>query len=303
MGIELVPERPPSSRLPQRQVWNGQNESDIHFYPSRHGQLTVATVADKTKEGPNEDAAAVANLSDGTLLLMVADGVGGMASAREAAGLCLNAIVDAAERAVTEDRRVRSGILDGIEAANAAVLELGQGAATTLVIAEISNGNVRTYHVGDSAIVLIGQRGAIKLQTTPHSPVGFAVEAGMLDEHEAIHHEDLNLISNVIGSVDMRIEIGPETPIATFDTLLLASDGLFDNLLMDEIIDMVRKGPVDRNICMLTRAALARMEGNAAGQPAKPDDLTTLLYRRPAPRRRKKPTPAPATKNETAATT
>ena len=227
----------------------------------------------------------MATLADGTVLLMVADGLGSVAGAREAAGTCLNVILDAAQRAVDESVRVRTGILDGIEAANEAVLSLGQGAATTLIIAEISNERVRTYHVGDSAIVLIGQRGAVKLQTTPHSPVGFAVEAGMLDEHEAIHHEDLNLISNVIGSTEMRIEIGPETPIAPRDTLLLASDGLFDNLLMDEIIETVRTGPIDKKICSLTGAALERMQGKIEGKPAKPDDLTTLLYRRPPPKR------------------
>ena len=97
----------------------------------------------------------------------------------------------------------------------------------------------------------------------------------------------------------MRIEIGPETPISTFDTLLLASDGLFDNLLMDEIVEMVRKGPVERSICTLTRAALQRMEGTAAGKPAKPDDLTALLYRRPAPRRKSKPSVPPVAESGT----
>ena len=49
----------------------------------------------------------------------------------------------------------------GIEAANAAVMELGNGSASTFAIAEIDDGVVRTYHVGDSAVLLTGGRGRL----------------------------------------------------------------------------------------------------------------------------------------------
>ena len=130
----------------------------------------------------------------------------------------------------------RNAILDGIDNANRALRELGTGTSTTLVVAEIREQQVRTFHIGDSSAWLCGQRGLVKLQTTPHSPLGFALEAGFVDEKEALHHEDLNLISNVVGSADMRIEIGSRVPLAPKDTLLIASDGLFDNVLEGEIV-------------------------------------------------------------------
>ena len=67
-----------------------------------------------------------------------------------------------------------------------------------------------------------------------------AVESGMLDEDEAVHHEERHLISNVVGADDMRIEIGLSINMAAKDTLLLASDGLFDNLYLNEIIETNR---------------------------------------------------------------
>src|SRR5690606_1302100 len=99
-------------------------------------------------------------------------------------------------------------ILDAVEEANSNVLSLNRGAATTLAIAEIVGRQLRGYHVGDSELIGVGQRGRIKLRVVPHSPTGFAVEAGLMDEAEAVQHDQRHVLFNVIGSPDMRIEIG-----------------------------------------------------------------------------------------------
>ena len=125
-------------------------------------------------------------------------------------------------------------VLNAIEATNLELIAAGTGLATTLAIVEVDGDRVRPCHVGDSAILLFGQRGKIKMQTIAHSPVGYAVEAGLLDAQQAIHHEHRHIISNIVGSPAMRIEIGPPSQMATFDTLLLASDGLLDNLHVNE---------------------------------------------------------------------
>ena len=117
------------------------------------------------------------------------------------------------------------------------------------------------------------------MQTTPHSPVGFGVEAGFIDEDEALDHDELHIISNVMGSNDMRIEIGPRRPIAARDTLLLASDGLFDNLLPDEIIEIIRKGPLVDAAKALWQRSRSRMDGKDADKPSKPDDFSVILFR------------------------
>ena len=181
---------------------------------------------------------------------------------------------------------LRTAILDGIEAANLAVMSSAHNGASTLALAEIGPDYVRTYHVGDSILMVCGQRGAVKLQTTPHSPVGFAMEAGLINEKEALQHEELNLIFNVIGSADMRIEIGSEQALAPRDTLLLASDGLSDNLLLKEIVGAIRKGPLGAAIQTVTAAAMGRMAAQQPGKPSKPDDYTAILFRRPIPRRK-----------------
>jgi serine/threonine protein phosphatase PrpC len=160
------------------------------------------------------------------------------------------------------------------------VRQLGTGAATTLTAVEVDRTTIRPYHVGDSSVLLIGNRGKVKLQTRAHAPVAYAVEAGMITEEEAIHHEDRHLVSNVVGTKDTHIEIGPRRHMSPRDTLLIASDGLFDNLHVDEIIHLVRKGGMLDAAKALTDAATRRMERPMDGQPSKPDDLTFILFRK-----------------------
>ncbi len=231
------------------------------------------------KETANEDAAAVIPYDERSGVLVVADGLGGERSGELAADLAISSLQSELQEAARQGVLLRSAIMDGIEQANLAVQELGIGAATTLTVVEIHDGTARPYHVGDSMILAIGGRGKIKLQTISHSPIGFAVEAGFLNESEAMRHEDRHVVSNVVGTADMRIEVGSAVRLAQRDTLLLASDGLFDNLCIDEIVERVRKGPIDHAAQRLAADSLRRMAETRNGQPSKPDDLTVVAYR------------------------
>ena len=244
------------------------------------GTAVVYSSRSPCKESANEDTAMLAPCGHDAGVLAVADGLGGERAGGEAADLTMKTLTAAVEQGLDDDAMLRTAILNGVETANRDVQALGIGAATTLAVVEVRGDSVRTYHVGDSMILVVGQRGKIKLQTTSHSPVGYAVEAGLLDEREAIHHEDRHIVSNVIGSPEMRIEIGPVIRLAPRDTILLASDGLFDNLHVDEVVDRIRKGPLHKAVASLAADAHKRMIDHQPGQPSKPDDLTILAYRR-----------------------
>jgi len=227
----------------------------------------------------NEDAAALIPFTADSGILAVADGVGGNLAGHHAASLAIEALKTSLADGVQDTLMLRTAILNGVETANRTVQALGVGAATTLALVELRGNTIRPYHVGDSMILVVGQRGRIKVQTTPHSPVGFAVEAGFLDETEAMHHKDRHLVSNVIGSIDMKIEVGSTIRLAPRDTVLLASDGLFDNLAVEEIIERIRKGPIETIVERLATDATQRMIHPEDGQPSKPDDLTFSVFR------------------------
>jgi serine/threonine protein phosphatase PrpC len=248
-------------------------------FPAGKGDVLVYSSRSPARETGNEDAAAVIPYNSDTIVLAVADGAGGMRAGAQASSLTINTLQAALSQAAADSRDSREAILNGIEQANQAVMDLGIGASTTLAVAELQGRSVRSYHIGDSEILLVGQRGKIKLQTISHSPVGYAVEAGLLDHAEAIHHEERHLVSNMIGHAEMRIEIGPATLMAPRDTLLLASDGLFDNLHVGEIIDHIRHGAVKKAAEKLIHSCRQRMTAPGGDNPSKPDDLTFILYR------------------------
>jgi serine/threonine protein phosphatase PrpC len=249
-----------------------------------HGEVCVRAVRSPEKDTFSEDAAAVIPLGDDALVLAVADGVGGNPAAREAANAAVQTLARTLKKVPGDGPRLRPAILDAVEAANKTVLKLARGAATTLVIAQLDATQLRSYHVGDSELLAVGQRGRIKQRVVPHSPTGFAVEAGLLDEDEAMQHAQRHVLFNVVGSSDMRVEVGPALELAARDTVLLASDGLFDNLYIDEIVDTIRSGPLKAAADRLVERVQARMKANGkADQPCKPDDLTVVLFR---PRKR-----------------
>jgi serine/threonine protein phosphatase PrpC len=267
------------------QLFLGEREREQADRSLSHGEVCVRSVRSPEKDTHNEDSAAVIQLGDDSVVLAVADGVGGNAGGREASNAAVRTLSRVLGKLPEETAQLRPAILDAVEEANKTVLGLARGAATTLVVAELDATRLRSYHVGDSELLAVGQRGRIKQRVVPHSPTGFAVEAGLLDEDEAVQHDQRHVLFNVIGSADMRVEIGPSLQLAARDTVLLASDGLFDNLYTDEIVDTIRSGPLTAAADRLVERVQARMrKKGVADQPCKPDDLTVILFRPHRPR-------------------
>lgn len=259
-------------------LYLGEIDSESGGHDVPRGRAEVRTAKSPDRESPNQDSAAVIVCKDDRVLLAVADGVGGSRAGREASNLLVRKLaqhVDSGE----PFESARAPILDALEEANQSLQRDLTGAATTLALVELADGLARPYHVGDSELWVVGQRGRVKLQTVSHSPTGFAVEAGVMNEREAINHDERHIISNVVGAPDMRIEMGTAIELAPFDTLLLATDGLFDNLLSSEIIATIRKGPLSVAADKLFAKAQHRMNRESDRGPSKPDDLSLILYR------------------------
>lgn len=269
-----------TGNLDEARLYVGEADLEIDTFSTSIGYIAVTVAACFDKPGAGEDTAAIIPAGQDRVALAIADGVGGLPAARRAATIAVQKLRDALLTVDKDAERPRTAILDAMEAANSELCELGTGSGTTLVVADVQGDTVRTFHVGDSAAWLIGQRGVVKFQTTPHSPVGFAVEAGLIDAEDALDHDELHVINNVIGSKEMSIEMSLPTQMAKRDTLLLASDGLFDNLLPNEIIGLIRKGPLDKAMAAIWELAAQRMQGEDKDKPSKPDDFSAILFRR-----------------------
>ncbi|MDX1481939.1 MAG: PP2C family serine/threonine-protein phosphatase [Woeseiaceae bacterium] len=263
-------------------VQDGRREPQTAALDIAGGHLVYYTAPAPDKTTENEDSLAAIPYGPEAAVLAVADGAGGMPGGRRASETALTVLEQSLQRSSEETLLLRTAILNGIEAANQAVIDLGNGSATTLTIVAIEGRTVRTYQVGDSEALVFGQRGRLRAQTTAHSPTGFAVEAGFLDQREALHHEERHLLSNFIGSGNMHIDVGATVDLNPRDTVLLASDGLTDNLHLEEIVETTRKGPLDVALDVVTRRAIRRMTVESKTYPSKPDDLSVLLFRKPA---------------------
>ncbi|MCO4810976.1 MAG: protein phosphatase 2C domain-containing protein [Gammaproteobacteria bacterium] len=262
-------------------VLNGAFEPDQIEVDVAGGSAVALSRKDPGKQTENEDTAAVMPYGRDAAVLVVADGAGGLPAGKRASLTAVTTLAASLQTAMDKTMLLRTAILTGIEAANEAVLALANGSATTMTVITIEGLIARSYQIGDSEALVVGQRGLVKLQTTAHSPTGFAVEAGFLDEREALHHEDRHLVSNFLGTSDMRIDVGAGVELRPRDTVLVASDGLTDNVHLDEIVEQVRKGGLAESAAAVVKLAGERMCGTVSGQPSKPDDLSLILFRKP----------------------
>lgn len=284
-AVSAAPETVESSRGadPLNQIiLDGATEPDIVELDVAGGQAVAYTCRDPEKETENEDTVAILPYGPAAAVFVVADGAGGLPAGKRASLTAVSALAESLQVAMDETMLLRTAILNGIEAANSAVLGLANGSATTLTVITLEGRLARSYQVGDSEAIVIGQRGLVKLQTTAHSPTGFAVEAGFLDQREALHHAERHLVSNFIGTQDMRIDVGAAVELDLRDTILVASDGLMDNVHVEEIIHYVRKGALSDAVGAVVDLASLRMREAHDGQPSKPDDLSLILFRKPS---------------------
>jgi serine/threonine protein phosphatase PrpC len=148
-----------------------------------------------------------------------------------------------------------------------------------LCVGALTDETLRVFHVGDAEALLCSNRGKLKFSTVAHSPTAMAVELGMMNEREAMNHEDRNIVNNHVGSREMRIEIGPSLRVGKRDTVLLASDGLFDNLMVTKVVDRVRSKDLAKRAESVLKHARQRMLIDSTLQTAKPDDLSVLMFR------------------------
>lgn len=237
------------------------------------GGLIYFSKKSPSKDTCNEDALALIEIQNG-FVLAVADGAGGHPKGEEAAALVLNNLKKHVTKSNPEN--MRSSIVDAIETTNKELIKSGVGARTTVTVCEIQNNIARGYQVGDSTMMICGQKGKLKYRSLSHSPVGYAVEAGLIDDKEALAHPDLHYISNLLGEVDMKIEIGPEVELNSNDTVFLASDGIFDNFQPNEIIEIVRKGSIQEVASCLIENIQSKIYDN---EQSKKDDVSFIVFR------------------------
>jgi len=170
-----------------------------------------------------EDSVLAQALSDGRVLVAVADGMGGHAAGEVASALALETLVSALEDGVELD--------ESFQRANAEVNEKARepgkkGMGTTLVAALIDGEEYLVANVGDSRAYVLSGNG-IRQLSLDHSFAAEAERHGQpIAEEMAIRYKDA--LTRSIGTEEqVEVDVFGPFPVKEDTALVICSDGLY----------------------------------------------------------------------------
>ncbi len=242
------------------------------------GWLTGLSVRSPNKETSNEDALLALTVNKDQGLLILADGAGGLPSGKEASGIILEEFSKKFSR-IRKTQPLTPLILMTLDRANRQIQKQGKGSGSTAVVLEMHRRKVRSFHVGDSSFRIIGQKGAVKRLTVPHSPVGHMLASGFAEADHPYCLKNRHFVDNLMGFEDMRIEVGAPYRLAKKDTVFMASDGVTDNVTSEELNELIRKGDLDQTRNEIKNLLLERMSNTETHVPQAIDDFSFFLFR------------------------
>ena len=124
------------------------SETDLSHVEQHHiarGKVVTFTARSPVKETVNEDVLAVIPVGEHAGVFVIADGLGGLPAGEVAARLAVTSLQESLSEITEDGVSLREAILNGIEQANANILALGNGCATTLAVVEVQAGSLFIY--------------------------------------------------------------------------------------------------------------------------------------------------------------
>jgi serine/threonine protein phosphatase PrpC len=189
----------------------------------------------------NQDRLAYLYFRD-TLLMVIADGMGGHAGGEIAAEIAVNTLNSRFQaEARTVLRRPKEFLDTAIHAAHREIVTFAdkhnmlECPRTTIVAVILQKGIAQWAHVGDSRLYLF-RGGRLAIATQDHSRVQQMVDAGILTPGQAAVHPDRNKIYNCLGGVlpptvthseDWNLQVG--------DSIWISTDGFWGPLSTEDI--------------------------------------------------------------------
>ena len=241
-------------------------------------QFTIFQDSRKGSRKVNQDRIAYTYGRD-TLMLIVADGMGGHAGGEIAAQICARLFIERFQREAKpilknpfkflQDSMTRAHQALGSYANQFSMLETPR---TTCVACVVQAGHAYWAHVGDSRLYLF-RRGNLIAETKDHSKVQYLVDQGIIAAREVATHPDRNRIFSCLGGlVDPVIDLGKRTLLHDGDIIVMCTDGFWSVLTKDEIASSLASTPILQTAPRLMREAEKR--GGDEG-----DNLSTIVVR------------------------
>jgi PPM family protein phosphatase len=209
------------------------------------------------KRKENQDRYFIREFEDRTILLAVADGMGGEAGGGLAAQIAVEAFkdfnsnlaaVEASFGTVFQfaDQRIREEIRKDPQL---------EGMGTTLTSAYLKKGEIHWAHVGDSRLYLF-RTGELTQVTEDHTFVTRLVKEGTITKEQARVHPLQNVLIHCLGCKPMMISSG-QFKVQKNDLVLLCSDGLYHEVRDEEMVSiLIKKISIKEKFESLLQSAL-----------------------------------------------
>ena len=241
-------------------------------------RFTIFQESRKGSRKVNQDRIAYTYGRD-TLLMCVADGMGGHAGGEIAAQIAVRLFIERFQQEAKpilknplkflQDTMLRAHAALGSYANQFSMLETPR---TTCVACVVQANHAYWAHVGDSRFYLFRQGGLIG-NTKDHSKVQYLVDQGIIAADEVSDHPDRNKIFSCLGGlVDPVIDLSKRTPLRNGDIMLLCTDGLWSVLTQHEMANYLTSTPILKTGPQMMREAEKR--GGPDG-----DNLSSIIVR------------------------
>jgi PPM family protein phosphatase len=241
-------------------------------------RFTIFQESRKGAREVNQDRIAY-TYSRETLLLVIADGMGGHVGGEIAAQIAVRLFIERFHQEAKpilrnpikfmQETMLRAHAALGSYANQFSMLETPR---TTCVAVVVQGGLAYWTHVGDSRFYLLRQ-GKLIAATKDHSKVQYRVDQGLILPEEVQMHPDRNKIFSCLGGMaEPMIDLSRRTPLQNGDLMILCTDGLWSVYPHAEMATMLTSTPILTTAPQIMREAERR--GGAEG-----DNLSAIIVR------------------------
>jgi protein phosphatase len=190
-----------------------------------------------------------------SLLLVLADGMGGHARGEVAATITLQTMSAMFQRQATPyikgpERFLQDALLESHEAILRYGVQHGmKDTPRTTVVACLVQHNCAIWaHCGDSRLYWV-RGGQILARTLDHSHIEHLISKGLAQPSERSTHPDRNKLYNCLGASSVpKIAMSRQSSMQAGDVLLLCSDGLWGVLPDEEIVHQLSNHTIVRAV-------------------------------------------------------
>jgi protein phosphatase len=199
-----------------------------------------------------------------SLMMVVADGMGGHVRGEVAAQLTLQACAALFQKLAQPRLADPADFLDtALRVAHRDLLRyqsshgLPEAPRTTVVACVVQDDSAWWAHAGDSRLYWL-REGRILTRTRDHSKVQTMVSLGLITPQEQETHPERNKVLNCLGSpYEPTIEITSRARLQRGDTLVLCSDGFWSGIPEEGLARAFAQAPVAISVPDLVQRAVA----------------------------------------------